>query len=150
MECLRWFRKLVKRDCMRKDMSNNIIKSICWDITSRCNEHCGFCYRNPQCKELNLEANKIILKKLIDFGVDKISFVGGEPLLYKDIFELLEWGKSYAQDKTVFSITTNAVLLTEIVDEEIKIDEKLMSRVFELFDWVTCCLLYTSDAADEL
>ena len=100
-------------------MSKNVIKSICWDITSRCNECCGFCYRNPNNKELDLNSNKIILKKLIDFGVDKISFVGGEPFLYTGLFELLEWGKSYAKDKTVFSITTNAILLTNIIDNEI-------------------------------
>lgn len=121
-------------------MSENIIKSICWDITSRCNESCGFCYRNQNNKELDLNSNKIILKKLIDFGVDKISFVGGEPLLYDGLFELLKWGKLYAKDKTIFSITTNAILLSNIVDNKVKINEEMLKKVLELFDWVTFSL----------
>lgn len=121
-------------------MSKNIIKSICWDITSRCNECCGFCYRNPNIKELDLDSNKIILKKLIDFGVDKISFVGGEPFLYTELFELLKWGKSYAKGKTVFSITTNAILLTDLIDNEIEINFELMEKTLKVFDWITFSL----------
>lgn len=121
-------------------MSKNVIKSICWDITSRCNECCGFCYRNPNNRELDLNSNKIILKKLIDFGVDKISFVGGEPFLYTELFELLEWGKLYAKDKTVFSITTNAILLTNIINNEIEINTEIMEKTLELFNWITLSL----------
>lgn len=121
-------------------MSQNIIKSICWDITSKCNECCGFCYRNQNIKELDLNSNKFILKKLIDFGVDKISFVGGEPLLYKDLFELVEWGRTYAKEKTVFSITTNGILLTDIIDNQIIINTKLIEQLLQLFDWITFSL----------
>ena len=117
-------------------MGENIIKSICWDITSRCNECCGFCYRNQNNKELNLESNKIILKKLIDFGVDKISFVGGEPFLYKDLFELLKWGKCYAKNKTLFSVTTNAILLTNILENNIIINKEMIQEALELFEWI--------------
>lgn len=121
-------------------MNKNKIKSICWDITSQCNEHCGFCYRNQNNKELDFESNKIILKKLIDFGVDKISFVGGEPLLYSDLFKLIEWGKFYAKNKTIFSITTNAILLTNIIDNKIVVDEEKINKISELFDWITLSL----------
>ena len=118
-------------------MDENVIKSICWDITSRCNEGCRFCYRNQNNEEMNLESNKIILKKLIDFGVDKISFVGGEPLLYRDLFELVEWGREYAKGKTIFSITTNGILLTDIIDNKIRIKIELMNKMLKLFDWIT-------------
>lgn len=121
-------------------MSKNVIRSICWDITSRCNECCGFCYRNPNNKELDLNSNKIILKKLIDFGVDKISFVGGEPFLYTELFELIKWGKTYAKDKTVFSVTTNAILLANSVDNEIEINTEIMEKTLELFNWITFSL----------
>lgn len=121
-------------------MDKNTIKSICWDITSRCNEHCGFCYRNPNNKDLDLNSNKIILKKLIDFGVDKISFVGGEPLVYNDLFELLEWGKAYAEGKTIFSITTNAILLTYTIDNKIEVNTEVVEKTLRLFDWITLSL----------
>ena len=121
-------------------MSRNIIKSICWDITSRCNEYCDFCYRNPDNKDLSLSSNENILRKLIDFGVDKISFVGGEPLLYEELFELVKFGKSYTSNPPLFSITTNATLLTNIIDGHMNIDEKIMRKVLDIFDWVTFSL----------
>lgn len=121
-------------------MGENIIKSICWDITSRCNDNCTFCYRNPNNKELDFESNKIILKKLIDFGVDKISFVGGEPLLYAKLYDLVRWGIMYAEGKTQFSITTNTILLTELIDEEISLNEREIKKILELFDWITFSL----------
>lgn len=121
-------------------MKENIIKSICWDITSNCNDNCDFCYRNYDNKELDFNNNITILKKLIDMGVDKISFVGGEPLLYKDLFILLEWGKKYAKHKTMFSITTNAVLLTHISDGKVIINVELMQKLCDLFEWITFSL----------
>ena len=130
-------------------MGENYIRSICWDITSRCNESCKFCYRNPDNCELSLEENKDILKKLIDFGVDKISFVGGEPLLYKDLFELVEWGKNYAHGKTCFSITTNTILLTKVVDNKLQIDTEIMEKVVELFDWICLSLDGSNEIVQE-
>lgn len=121
-------------------MGENVFKSICWDITPRCNEHCGFCYRNSNNKELDLEYNKIILKKILDFGVDKISFVGGEPLLYNGLFELLEWGRSYSKGKTMFSITTNAIMLSDFKDNVITINAEMMDLILKMFDWVTFSL----------
>jgi radical S-adenosyl methionine domain-containing protein 2 len=120
-------------------------KSVCWDITSKCNEHCLFCYRDCNVKESSLEKNKIILKKLISYGVGKISFVGGEPLLYNDLFELIEYGKSLS-DKVQYSLTTNAVLLApKVRNGNFCADEKLIKRISYLFDWIT----FSLDASEE-
>lgn len=121
-------------------MTNNRLSSVCWDITSQCNEHCGFCYRNPFNPNLDLEDNKIIIKKLIDFGVGKISFVGGEPLLYDGLLELVRYGKKYSNQNVSFSITTNAILLTQMNSNVMTVDEEKMSEILELFDWVTFSL----------
>lgn len=118
----------------------NVLKSICWDITSKCNDNCKFCYRNPTNKNLTLYENKKILKKMIDFGVDKISFVGGEPLLYENLFELLEWGKYYSKGKTLFSITTNGILLSDYRDGKIYVKKEKISEIVELVDWITFSL----------
>ena len=37
-------------------------RSICWNITSRCNENCKFCYRIIADNEISLEKNMEILK----------------------------------------------------------------------------------------
>ena len=125
---------------MNKDNKRNLIKSVCWDITSACNENCAFCYRNADNMSLSLEDNKRILKKLIDIGVGKISIVGGEPLLYDDLFELVRWGREYGGKGTVFSITTNGIRLTEIVNDDIEINQKIVAYLNELFGWITFSL----------
>ena len=123
----------------RKDLFD--LRSICWDITSRCNEQCGFCYRNVQATELDYKSNIIILKKLLDYGVSKISFVGGEPLLYPSLFEMVKWARTYDKRKrTLFSITTNAVLLANVEGNNVYINEHLLGEVCEYFDWITFSL----------
>lgn len=119
---------------------NNRLKSICWDITSKCNDNCKFCYRNPNNQELSLTDNKIIIKKLIDFGVDKISFVGGEPLLYDAIFELIKYAREYCNGKTIFSITTNAILLTKITQGKVVVNEYMFRQIADSFEWITFSL----------
>lgn len=132
-------KKLIN-DKVECSMEHNTLRSICWDITSRCNDHCKFCYRNTHSMDLSYEENQLILKKLIDFGVDKISFVGGEPLLYDRIFDLVEWGRLYCEGKTLFSITTNAILLTTIKNGKIVINEQQMYPIIDNFKWITFSL----------
>ena len=71
----------------------NKIYSVCWNITEKCNESCKFCYRTIV-DDLSLEENKRIADKLIEHGVEKITFAGGEPLLYKGLFGLAKYIKS--------------------------------------------------------
>ncbi len=111
-------------------------KSVCWDITSKCNEHCLFCYRDTSSKDASLEKNKIIMNNLISNGVGKISFVGGEPLLYSSLFELVKYGKSLS-NSVQFSITTNATLLTYIDNNGCHVKEEYFKQVLSLFDWIT-------------
>lgn len=116
------------------------IRSVCWDITSRCNENCLFCYSEKNIQEASFEKNKRIMKNLISNGVGKISFVGGEPLLYKELFNLVEYGKSL--DSTVqFSLTTNAILLADFNEEgDYIINYPLVKRIEKYFDWITFSL----------
>lgn len=66
--------------------------SICWNITNKCNENCKFCYRKI-CNDNSLEQNKKIFDNLSQIKVDKITFSGGEPLLYGSLFELVDYIK---------------------------------------------------------
>ena len=69
-------------------------RSICWNITSRCNENCEFCYRILTDRENKLERNKKILELLSILPIEKISWTGGEALLYPNLIELLKIAKS--------------------------------------------------------
>jgi radical SAM protein with 4Fe4S-binding SPASM domain len=70
-----------------------------FEMTYQCNHKCLFCScpweaRNngfERKKELDLDEWKNIVKTLTDMGVCSIAFSGGEPLLKKDIFSLMEY-----------------------------------------------------------
>jgi len=79
-------------------------------VTDICNakcEHCSF-YNNamhkPEKNPITTEQMKTILKDCQDFGISVINFVGGEPLLNKDLPELIS---SLNKDKSVASVYTN-------------------------------------------
>ena len=63
---------------------------IVWNITSKCNEHCKFCFRK-KCKENSLEENKRIVDNLALVDIETLSLSGGETLLYEDLFKLVKY-----------------------------------------------------------
>ena len=91
-------------------MENMEKRSVCWNITSRCNENCKFCYRILTEKENDIEKNKKILDLLSELSINKISWTGGEALLYPNIIELLKISKSYG---IINNLLTNGKLLSK-------------------------------------
>jgi MoaA/NifB/PqqE/SkfB family radical SAM enzyme len=80
-------------------------------LTYRCNAKCGFCdiweQPSPYVTLENVEANLVDLQKL---GVKVIDFTGGEPLMHRQLPEIL----SLAKDKGfITTVTTNALLYTK-------------------------------------
>lgn len=67
----------------------NFPKELCWNITSRCNARCSFCYRINNIADLSYQENEIILKKLADNGIKRITWTGGEAILYHDLLKLM-------------------------------------------------------------
>ena len=91
-------------------MKDDIKRSICWNITSKCNENCKFCYRMINKIENDFYKNKEILELLKKKNISKISWTGGEPLLYPDFIELLKLSKSMGINN---KLLTNGKLLTK-------------------------------------
>lgn len=85
-------------------------RSICWNITSRCNEQCKYCYRILNNTENSLKENIEILELLNKLSVKKISWTGGEALLYPNLIELLKIAKSYG---IINTLLTNGKILTK-------------------------------------
>ncbi|WP_455542547.1 radical SAM protein [Intestinibacter sp.] len=98
--------------------------SICWNITHKCNEKCEFCYRDNVSEDLLFEENKKILDSIIESGVKKITFAGGEPLMYPSIIDLVKYAK---QNDMITSMTTNSILLSE----------ELLLELDGILDWIT-------------
>ena len=115
-------------------MMEKMPNSTCWNITSRCNDKCQFCYREQNSKELGFEEQKKVIDKVAESGIKKLTFAGGEPLLIPHIEELV----LYAKEKGLLvSMTSNCILMTP---------EKL-KFCFEHLDWLTLSL---DGAEDEL
>lgn len=95
-----------------KDKFERPIISLRITITNRCNENCIYCHHDGMISSKNEmtpdEIYKIceIAKKL---GVKKIRISGGDPLVRKDIVEIVE--KIASLNFKDISLTTNGVLL---------------------------------------
>jgi len=95
---------------------------ISWNTTKKCNLYCKHCYRDSgpdknQTNELNTSEGKSLLEEIAEAGFKIIIFSGGEPLLRKDIYELVE----YAADlnlRPVFG--SNGTHITEKVADKLK------------------------------
>lgn len=83
---------------------------VACEITSACNAHCMHCYASfEDDNELSTAQWKTILDHLTDINVFGVSFTGGEPLLRKDLEEIVE----YASKTMRTTLATNGFLLTK-------------------------------------
>ena len=87
---------------------------VVWNVTRRCNLQCIHCYSSSQNvkygDELNTDEGKKLISDLASFGSPVLLFSGGEPLLRKDLPELVQ----FAVDKGMRAvISTNGTLVTK-------------------------------------
>lgn len=87
---------------------------VVWNATRRCNLKCIHCYSSSQNVqygyELKTEEGKKLIADLAAFGSPVILFSGGEPLLRRDLPELIQ----FAVDKGMRAvISTNGTLITK-------------------------------------
>lgn len=86
---------------------------------------CKFCYATYNDfivnKQLTLENAKEIIDKLISIGLQKITFAGGEPMLWKHLNDSIIYAKSKG---LVTSIITNGSIITEkwLIDMQSHLD----------------------------
>jgi len=100
-------------------------KKIYIEITNICNLNCSFCSKDDKPKhELSIIEFEHILKQINNYTDYLYLHVKGEPLLHKNLKEILEL--CYKYNKKV-NITTNATLLKEKLD--IIINSKVVRQV---------------------
>lgn len=86
--------------------SKNEIHNLMWkkpqfaqiELTKNCNQSCSFCYR--ACDEEKKYVDKDykewikVIDKLFDNGIHKLHFTGGEVVLFKNFYKILEYSKN--------------------------------------------------------
>jgi AdoMet-dependent heme synthase len=85
--------------------------SVHFDVTYRCNERCVHCYLDHDDHgEMTTAEIKRVLDELADAGTFFLTFSGGEVLMRRDFFELLEYAR-----KLLFcvKIKSNAAMIRE-------------------------------------
>ena len=90
----------------------NVPLSVQLDLTYRCNERCVHCYLDHQDHgEMTTAEIKRLLEEMAEAGVFILTLSGGEIMLRKDFFEILE----YARRQLTFCVKlkTNAILIRE-------------------------------------
>lgn len=83
---------------------------VCWNLTNLCNENCLYCFRDLYERALSLSDNLAVVRKLKNVGVTSITYAGGEPLIYKDLKDLLLYAQSLGIEN---NLITNGMLLRE-------------------------------------
>ncbi|MDP4179588.1 MAG: radical SAM protein [Bacillota bacterium] len=79
--------------------------------TDKCNLKCEYCWQHKNSDlEINEEEYKLIVKKAINLKVGIISFLGGEPLIWRFIYDAI---KLCSDMNIITDITTNGTLLNK-------------------------------------
>src|ERR1017187_10032497 len=101
---------------MIREMSNTaqrlgIPLSVQLDLTYRCNERCVHCYLDHSDHgEMNTAEIKDLLDQMADAGVFFLTFSGGEILMRRDFFDLVEHARRLM---FCLKLKTNAVMIHE-------------------------------------
>ena len=92
--------------------------SVQLDMTYRCNERCVHCYLDHEDHgEMTTSEIKNLLDQLAEAGVFFLTLSGGEILMRKDFFEILEYARARS---FCVKLKTNAVLIREKEAERIR------------------------------
>jgi len=106
---------------------NKPFETVSFHIVKPCNMKCKFCYATFEDMHVINQISKgdvfNILDKLKEGGVEKVTFAGGEPLLYRWIYEVISYSKKI---DLVTSIITNGSLLTD----------ELLTKFKGKLDWI--------------
>lgn len=108
------------------------IPSVNFHLWEPCNMRCKFCFatfkdvKNTILPKGHLPKEKAlqVIQELIDFGFEKITFVGGEPTLCPWLFDLVKLAKENG-------------LTTMLVTNGSKIDDTFLRKYQGVLDWIT-------------
>ena len=86
-------------------------KAVNWHCEAFCNYRCKFCYagfeQQRKQPKISLDAGLKIIQDLADQGVEKINFVGGEPMLHPHLNDWIIESKRVGMTTSIVSNGTN-------------------------------------------
>jgi len=86
---------------------------VVWNVTRRCNLKCVHCYSGSEDRdygnELTFEEGKALIDDLAAFGAPVVLFSGGEPLIRRDILDLIRYAVERGRRAV---LSTNGTLIT--------------------------------------
>jgi AdoMet-dependent heme synthase len=95
----------------QKALRLGIPLSVHLDLTYGCNERCEHCYLDHEDRgEMSTEEIRRLLREMADAGVFFLTLSGGEPLMRRDCFEIIEDARDLGFN---VKLKTNAVLIRE-------------------------------------
>ena len=100
------------------DVFGRPLRSLRLSVTDRCNLRCSYCMPEqeyvwlPREDVLTFEEMAVLTGYFTDLGVDRVRLTGGEPLLRRDLPQLI---RLLLQNRRVtdIALTTNGVLLAD-------------------------------------
>jgi cyclic pyranopterin phosphate synthase len=88
-------------------------------VTQRCNYNCTYCHKEGEVECANVSEEKMTLEEIVriakvavELGIARIKLTGGEPLMRRDICQIVE-GISAIPGLKDLSLTTNGMLLKD-------------------------------------
>ncbi|MGM9952547.1 MAG: radical SAM protein [Intestinibaculum porci] len=82
-------------------------------VTNMCNLHCIGCYSNNKSRNRDIDLSKQDMFKVIDqlksININQLVISGGEPLLRKDIIDIIEYAKDICKIGEIILITNGTI-----------------------------------------
>uniref|UniRef100_A0A7J2TJB2 Probable GTP 3',8-cyclase n=1 Tax=Archaeoglobus fulgidus TaxID=2234 RepID=A0A7J2TJB2_ARCFL len=97
---------------MLRDLYGRYVTNLRISVTQKCNLNCIYCHREGEeesSEEMSAERIAEIARAFYELGVKKVKITGGEPLLRKDICDIVSMLPEFDE----ISLTTNGTLLKD-------------------------------------
>ena len=114
---------------MVTDLRGRVLRDLRISVTDRCNLRCTYCMPKehfssehvflPRSEILDLEEIALVVDSLLPLGLNKVRLTGGEPLLRRDVAELVKMIRKLSPDIDL-SMTTNGLLLENMLEDLIE------------------------------
>lgn len=132
---------------MIKDNFGRPVLNLRISVTQRCNLHCPYCHREgqerkPNASVVEMTVSEIVrlVKIAIGLGIRRVKLTGGEPLLRKDILDVVG-GIAGLEDLQDLSMTTNGNLLASMAKDLrtrglMRVNVSLPSLNADVYGWL--------------